>query len=57
MDKGTPQSDEYVRDKRQRDQLDIIRRTAERGLSTAQYEMSARYCDLFQHILDELERI
>jgi len=34
----------------------IIRRIAERGLTLAQEDEDSEYCDIFQHILDELER-
>lgn len=36
--------------------MDIIRRIAERGLKYAQERRDSTYVDLFQHILDELER-
>ncbi len=35
--------------------LDIIRRSAERGLKLA-LELDTRFVDIFQHILDELQR-
>ena len=35
--------------------LDILRRIAERGLKQAQRQQDG-YVDLFQHMLDELER-
>jgi hypothetical protein len=35
---------------------DVLRRIAERGLARAQEEEDSEYCDIFQHILDELER-
>lgn len=35
--------------------LDILRRIAERGLVRAQDQEDSEYCDIFQHILDELE--
>ena len=38
------------------EQVDIIRRSAERGLKLAQNE-DKKFIDIFQHILDELERI
>lgn len=38
--------------------IDIIRRIAERGLKVAQDRAdSQEYIDIFQHILDELERV
>ena len=37
--------------------IDIVRRIAERGLKHAQREMDSVYCDIFQHMLDELEQI
>lgn len=36
--------------------LDIIRRIADRGLNIAQ-ESDKRFIDIFQHILDEINRI
>jgi hypothetical protein len=36
---------------------DVLRRIAERGLARAQREEDSEYCDIFQHFLDELERI
>ena len=38
------------------DIIDIIRRSAERGLTLA-LELDNRFIDIFQHILDELQRI
>lgn len=35
---------------------DILRRIAERGRKLAFSEKQTHYVDLFQHILDELER-
>ncbi len=35
---------------------DVLRRIAERGLARAQEQEDSEYCDIFQHILDELER-
>jgi len=35
--------------------LDVLRRIAERGLKQAQRQQDG-YVDLFQHMLDELER-
>lgn len=35
--------------------IDIIRRSAERGLKLA-FELDTRFVDIFQHILDELQR-
>lgn len=38
--------------------IDILRRIAERGLKMAQDRAdSQEYIDIFQHILDELERV
>lgn len=37
--------------------IQVIRRIAERGLTHAQREQDSVYCDIFQHILDELERL
>jgi hypothetical protein len=37
--------------------LDVIRRIAERGLKMAQREYQSRYIDVFQHLLDELQRV
>ena len=37
--------------------IDIVRRIAERGLKHAQREKDSIYCDLFQHMLDELKLI
>lgn len=37
--------------------IQIIRRIAERGLRHAQREEDSVYCDIFQHILDEIEQI
>ena len=36
--------------------LDVLRRIAERGLKRAQEDMDSEYIDIFQHLLDELER-
>jgi hypothetical protein len=40
------------------EQLEILRRIAERGLRLAQDNTAhdARYIDLFQHMLDEIQR-
>jgi hypothetical protein len=40
------------------EQLDILRRIAERGLKLAQSEIVPYedYIDIFQHMLDEIER-
>lgn len=38
-----------------RDQLDILRRISDRGLSLA-YKLDTRFVDLFQHLLDEIHR-
>jgi len=38
-------------------QIDILRRIAERGLKHAQREEDSIYCDLFQHMLDEIHQI
>lgn len=35
---------------------DVLRRIAERGLSRAQEMEDSEFVDLFQHLLDELER-
>ena len=35
---------------------DILRRIAERGLASAQKDKNSEYVDIFQHLLDELER-
>lgn len=35
----------------------MLRRIAERGLKRAQEQEDGEYCDIFQHILDELVRI
>jgi len=35
---------------------DILRRIVERGLKRAQQDEDSEYVDIFQHILDELER-
>lgn len=35
--------------------IDIIKRSAERGLKMA-WELDTRFIDIFQHILDELQR-
>ena len=35
----------------------VLRRIAERGLARAQGQEDSEYCDIFQHILDELERV
>ena len=36
--------------------IEVIRRIAERGLKHAQREEDSIYCDLFQHMLDEIEQ-
>lgn len=36
--------------------LDIIRRITEQGLARAQEKENSEFVDIFQHILDELER-
>lgn len=36
--------------------LDVLRRIAERGLARAQKDMDSEYVDIFQHMLDEIER-
>jgi|SRR5579859_1605178 len=36
------------------EQLEIVRRIAERGLMVAQKEGSGHFCDLFTHLLDNL---
>lgn len=35
--------------------IDILRRIAERGLARAQEQQDSEYCDIFQHLLDEIE--
>lgn len=44
--------DDYVLD-----QLTILRRTAERGRAFALEKEETRFVDLFQHMLDEIERV
>ena len=39
------------------EQLHIIRRIAERGLKVAQRNKKGEFVDLFQHMLDEVERL
>jgi len=34
---------------------EVLRRIAERGLSYAQLKEDSAYCDIFQHMLDEME--
>lgn len=43
----------------QQEQLDIVRRTAERGktLALSRGVEGSRFVDVFQHMLDELKRI
>jgi hypothetical protein len=36
---------------------EVLRRIAERGLAAAQAEGHSRFCDLFQHLLDEIARL
>lgn len=36
---------------------DVLRRIAERGLKRAQEQKDSEYVDIFQHLLDEIERI
>ena len=36
--------------------MDVIRRIAERGLARAQEKLDNENIDIYQHILDELER-
>lgn len=38
------------------EQLEILRRTAERGISKAREGWTGSYIDLFQHLLDEIQR-
>jgi len=38
-------------------EIAIIRRIAERGLTYAQSNKDSRYMDIFQHMLDEIERL
>jgi len=37
--------------------IQVIRRIAERGLKHAQREEDSVYCDIFQHMLDEIEQV
>jgi uncharacterized membrane protein YqiK len=37
--------------------IHVIRRIAERGLQRAQEDLDSEYVDIFQHILDEIERM
>jgi hypothetical protein len=37
------------------DQLEVLRRISERGLSLA-HRIDWRFVDIFQHLLDEIER-
>ena len=37
--------------------LDVLRRIAERGLRVAQEREDSELVDIFQHLLDELERV
>lgn len=39
------------------EQVEIIRRIAERGLAKAQKNNDQEYIDLFQHLLDEISRL
>ena len=38
------------------EQLEILRRISERGLNTAQINKESSYVDIFQHLLDEIQR-
>jgi hypothetical protein len=38
------------------EQIEILRRIAQRGLRAAQDHNDTRYIDLFQHLLDEIQR-
>jgi hypothetical protein len=38
-------------------QIDILRRTVDRGLKLAVEEKHTHFTDVFQHLLDELERL
>ena len=38
-------------------EVNVIRRIAERGLKRAQDQEDSEFVDIFQHILDELERL
>ena len=38
-------------------QLEVLRRIADRGVKLAAINESTHYTDLFQHLLDELERL
>ena len=35
---------------------EVLRRIAERGLASAEKDKNSEYVDIFQHLLDELER-
>ena len=37
--------------------VNVLQRIAERGLRRAQEDMDSEYVDIFQHMLDELERV
>ena len=37
--------------------INVLRRIAERGLYRAQERKDSEYVDLFQHMLDEIERM
>lgn len=37
--------------------MEVLRRIAERGLKRAQHRRDSEYVDIFQHMLDELERL
>ena len=37
--------------------LDIVRRVTERGLRRAQERGDSEFIDIFQHLMDELERV
>jgi len=39
------------------DQKAILRRIAERGLAMAQGQRHSHFIDMFQHMLDEIERL
>jgi hypothetical protein len=48
--------DHFMLEPFEKEMLENIRRTADRGLIMAQSDQETFYADLFQHILDEIER-
>ena len=44
-----------AQDREVTDQLEVLRRIADRGLTLA-HRIDARFVDLFQYLLDEIER-